>query len=112
MNRRWLSARGRPWERRKQYATDDSDCRRYSGSRSKRMAPLLVEAGAVGLDHAAIPVSRPLQETPLGGVIDVHQPEAHFVPLLPLEVVEQGPVEVADSRHPLIDGPLKGEQIA
>src|SRR5947209_7909756 len=47
------------------------------------------------LDDVGIPACARLRDPALGRIIDVVEPESARVPLGPLEVVQQGPAEVA-----------------
>src|SRR5580693_2157797 len=46
-------------------------------------------------DHVAVPRERRLRCAPLGGEVHVHQAETLVVALGPLEIVQQGPDQVA-----------------
>ena len=62
-------------------------------------------------DPVAIPERAPLRDAPLRLEVDVDDPEALRVPVLPLEVVEQRPDEVAAHVDPGGDRLLDGREV-
>src|SRR5512132_3485366 len=63
-------------------------------------------------DELAIPVGARLRDTPLAAELDVEEAEAHRVPVLPFEVVEERPHEVTAKVHALADGLCGGAEVA
>src|SRR3954447_12710147 len=62
-------------------------------------------------DEVAVPEARPLGHAPLRRVVDVHEPEALGVAVLPLEVVEHRPREVAPHVDPVGDRPRERSEV-
>src|SRR3954447_23137565 len=62
-------------------------------------------------DEVAVPEARPLGHAPLRRVVDVHEPEALGVAVLPLEVVEHRPGEVAPDVDPVGHRARQGGQV-
>src|SRR6516164_7841196 len=71
----------------------------------------LRQAGPVRANHIAKELGARLPGAPLGGEVDVHQAEALGVALAPLEVVEQGPREVAAQIHAAANRLVGREQV-
>src|SRR6478609_8585446 len=71
-----------------------------------------LELRAVLADDVAVPVVRILGRAFLRLVVDVDQAEAILVAFAPLEVVEDGPVEVAGDRDALGGGALEAAEVA
>src|SRR5919197_2106498 len=59
------------------------------------LTPLNAMLATGARDEVAVPETRPLRHAPLRRVVDVHEPEALRKAVLPLEVVEHRPREVA-----------------
>src|SRR5690349_14174786 len=59
------------------------------------LTPLNAMLATGARDEVAVPQPRPLGHAPLRRVVDIHEPEALRVAVLPLEVVEHRPGEVA-----------------
>src|SRR5919197_6353389 len=59
------------------------------------LTPLNAMLATGARDEVAVPQARALRHAPLRRVVDVHQPEALGVAVLPLEVVQHRPGEVA-----------------
>src|SRR5215213_7977798 len=62
-------------------------------------------------DEVAVPEARPLGHAPLRRVVHVHEAEALRVAVLPLEVVEHRPREVAPDVDAVGDRPPEGAQM-
>src|SRR6185312_13330167 len=65
----------------------------------------------VAADDVGVPVAGALDGAGLGGVVDVDEAEALGVAVRPLEVVQQGPGEVAGERGALAGGGGAGGQV-
>src|SRR6266542_4221485 len=62
-------------------------------------------------DHVAVPARAVLEDPALGREVDVHQTEAPGVALVPLEVVEQRPDEVAAQVDALLQRLMGGAEM-